>query len=843
MAKIKLHNPELAANSVFKNLVIETLTTDPTVTGTQNVGRLWFNNTDKVFKGTFLNEAGDNLEIKPIGIDNSTEVASNTQAIADEETARIAGDATLQTNIDTTTTNIATNTTNIATNTTDIATNTTDIATNTTDIATNTTDIATEATARANADTGLDTRITDLESSVGTNIGDLTTLTTDAKDNLVNALNEVDGHVDTNTTAIATNATNIGTNTTDITSNTTNITTNTGNIASNTQSILDLDTHVTDNYLNKTQTEAQVVTGETTFSSNLIIDGDLTVSGATTTIETETLLVADNKITLNNGIGAIDPTENAGLEVDRGNEGVDTILNWNETLDQVEVFEADELRKVATTNYVDQEVSAATGDITALEGRMDTAETNITSNDTDIATNTTAISDETTRATGIEANLQTELDAVETTLGASVATDGTYVASTTTNYIDANTSVTEDIRDLDTQVKVNADAVVTEAGLRADADTALDVRLADLEDNGSENIGDLTTLTTDAKDTLVNAINEVDGHTDTNSTDIATEITNRANADTNIQTELDATQTGAGLGVDGTYTADSLTNYITTATDLANADKLLDGQIKTNADDISALDTRVTNVETEVSGNIGDLTTLTTDDKDTLVNAINEVDGNIDTEVTNRTTADTTLQTNIDNEATARGTADTDLGTRIDNVNTAAGITGDSYTADATTNYLTTATDLMNADKVLDTTIKTNLDNLAATTTTNGTELVGFEGYVEADTNIVNPTIEIEAGTLKSALDDIASSVNTKIHDIENRYVKGEVADADKSDTYTLAHNLDTEFVDVAVQVYDAEELVWRFDLVVTEVIDANVVKISLASGTAEQIRYVIQGY
>ena len=82
-----------------------------------------------------------------------------------------------------------------------------------------------------------------------------------------------------------------------------------------------------------------------------------------------------------------------------------------------------------------------------------------------------------------------------------------------------------------------------------------------------------------------------------------------------------------------------------------------------------------------------------------------------------------------------------------------------------------------------------------------------------------------------------------RIHEIDSRYVKGEVAAQDASDTYTIAHNLDTNFVDVSVQVYDTDLLVWRFDLVVVEVIDVNTVKISLASGVSSQIRYVIHGY
>jgi hypothetical protein len=59
----------------------------------------------------------------------------------------------------------------------------------------------------------------------------------------------------------------------------------------------------------------------------------------------------------------------------------------------------------------------------------------------------------------------------------------------------------------------------------------------------------------------------------------------------NLQSELDDTQTGAGLGTDGSYTANGAANYISTATSLKNADDLLDAQIKTNADDIAALQT------------------------------------------------------------------------------------------------------------------------------------------------------------------------------------------------------------------------------------------------------------
>ncbi len=84
----------------------------------------------------------------------------------------------------------------------------------------------------------------------------------------------------------------------------------------------------------------------------------------------------------------------------------------------------------------------------------------------------------------------------------------------------------------------------------------------------------------------------------TNEADIAQEISDRTDADADIQAELDDTQTGAGLGTDGTYATNSGTNYIDAATSLANADILLDTQIAASAGDISDIQAEVDQVET-----------------------------------------------------------------------------------------------------------------------------------------------------------------------------------------------------------------------------------------------------
>ena len=74
--------------------------------------------------------------------------------------------------------------------------------------------------------------------------------------------------------------------------------------------------------------------GTTTVDDNLIVSGDLTVNGTTTTINTTTLNVSDNIVILNNDVTGT-PTENAGIEVERGTSA-NVLVRWNETNDKWE---------------------------------------------------------------------------------------------------------------------------------------------------------------------------------------------------------------------------------------------------------------------------------------------------------------------------------------------------------------------------------------------------------------------------------------------------------------------------------------------------------------------------
>jgi hypothetical protein len=69
----------------------------------------------------------------------------------------------------------------------------------------------------------------------------------------------------------------------------------------------------------------------TVTAADVTLTGNLTVSGTTTTFNTETLTIDDNIIILNNNEAGT-PSQNAGIEVERGTS-TNVLLRWNETTD------------------------------------------------------------------------------------------------------------------------------------------------------------------------------------------------------------------------------------------------------------------------------------------------------------------------------------------------------------------------------------------------------------------------------------------------------------------------------------------------------------------------------
>jgi hypothetical protein len=161
--------------------------------------------------------------------------------------------------------------------------------------------------------------------------------------------------------------------------------------------------------------------------------------------------------------------------------------------------------------------------------------------------------------------------------------------------------------DLEGQISTVSTNLTTEQTARISADNALSSRLDSLEsDEVSKSYVDAADLVLDGKIStekgridaillassadkdsfaeIVSLINSVDTENDTA---FAGYVTSNNAAVAAIQTELDGTQTGAGLGSNGSYSPNTGVSYIGSASSLHDADKKLDVKMKEIADGLA----------------------------------------------------------------------------------------------------------------------------------------------------------------------------------------------------------------------------------------------------------------
>ena len=208
-------------------------------------------------------------------------------------------------------------------------------------------------------------------------------------------------------------------------------------------------------------------------------------------------------------------------------QGETNYIHEATSLDSADIVLDRELKRVE--DKVEAETTRATAAEDSISGDVVTLAR--TTEEEFRATNE-KIDNEISRATAAENTLQAELDRTQT--GSGLNEDGTYKKHNTSpddlaNYINDATSLS------------NADFILDRTIYQLSAET--ETRFNNVEDS------------------------------------IISEVERSVEKDNNLQTELDATQTGAGLNTDGSYPHTHTANYIDDATSLNNADIILDRTI------------------------------------------------------------------------------------------------------------------------------------------------------------------------------------------------------------------------------------------------------------------------
>jgi hypothetical protein len=196
---------------------------------------------------------------------------------------------------------------------------------------------------------------------------------------------------------------------------------------------------------------------------------------------------------------------------------------------------------------------------------------------------------------------------------------------------------------------------------------------------------------------------------------------------------------------------------------------------------IAAEETRALAAEATLQSNI-------TAEASSRASADSTLQANIDSEASSRASADSTLQGNIDSEASSRASADSAIQSELDATQSGAGLAaGGSYSANSSTNYITSVSSLVGADEALDGQIKTNADAIASEASTRASADTTLQSNItsEASTRAsADTTLQSNIDAEETARQSADSTLQTNITD---------EATARASADTTLQGNIDAE--------------------------------------------------
>jgi len=246
-------------------------------------------------------------------------------------------------------------------------------------------------------------------------------------------------------------------------------------------------------------------TSETTVNDNLTVTGDLTVNGATTTVDTTNTTIKDTLLELNSG--ASSNSNDSGIIIQRGSTGNDALFMWDESEDKFALgTTTDNASSTGNLNMTTGTLVAniegnVTGNVTGnTSGTAATVTGAAQSNITSLGTLTTLTVDNviingTTIGHTDDTDLITLADGIATVAGEiSVTTldiGGTNVTSTatelnimdggtaasSTTLVDADRVVTNDNGTMKQVALTDVKTYLTSAGFTTDDPTALAIAL------------------------------------------------------------------------------------------------------------------------------------------------------------------------------------------------------------------------------------------------------------------------------------------------------------------------------------------------------------------------------
>ena len=443
---------------------------------------------------------------------------------------------------------------------------------------------------------------------------------------------------------------------------------------------------------------------------------------------------------------------------------------------------------------LNKKITRNTNSITALDNKIGSlnADGNYIKKANNVSQNLSALDNK------VKAN-EGAITAVDNKIG-SLSADG--------NYIKKANKVAQNLSAIDEQVFKNETAIGTLSSLttnektnlvgavnevKGTADTALG-----LANTNKASIGTLTNLTTTEKGNLVGAINEVKGSVDAANTAIAGKADlDLGNISTAGETKIkDLASIKAGEVVADKLGAITSTNYVS-ASGKVNANiSALDTQVKANADDIIAANTKITNVDNKIGS-------LSADGK--YIKKANNVSANLvelDKQVNTNATA-ITNKANLDlSNINAAGE------TKIKNLaGNKAGEIVDAKLGDITSENYVKKADTVNANiSALDKQVKANANDIIAANTkiTNVDNKIGSlsaDGtYIKKANNVSANLVELDnqvnanatALTNKANLD--LSNINAAGENVIKNLAgnkAGEIVDT-KLGTITSTHYVST---------------------------------------------------